>query len=326
MSVPLVSIVIPCHNAEAFVGDAVSSALGQTWSRKEVVVVDDGSTDGTCSVLERFDDQVRWETGPNRGACAARNRGLALCRGDYVQFLDADDMLHPQKVARSMEQMVGRQNILVYSRHRIIAFDSREPDPVQWNRSEAGEDAIPFMLSGDLPTPAPLHARPVVEHVGGFDESLPCAQDRDFHLKLALAGVRFLYLPDVLFTIRRRSGSIGTSNPVAVDVQRAIIAERVFSRLVAEGRLTTEYRTACAAMMLKAARGMVAKEPQLADTWKSRALDISPGSVHRVYSLPGRLVFRIFGFRRTESLASCMRSVRDRRVVANASGGVTSGR
>src|SRR5262245_29413048 len=100
---PLVSILIPCFNAVRWIEQAIESALAQTWDDKEVIVVDDGSTDGSLQVIRRFDDRIHWETGPNRGGNAARNRLTELSSGEWLQFLDADDYLLPDKIARQME-------------------------------------------------------------------------------------------------------------------------------------------------------------------------------------------------------------------------------
>src|SRR6266571_8933317 len=97
-----VSILIPCHNAERWVAQAVESALAQTWLQKEVLVVDDGSQDGSLDAIKKFGDRIRWETGPNRGGNAARNRLLKLARGEWLQYLDADDYLLPDKVAKQI--------------------------------------------------------------------------------------------------------------------------------------------------------------------------------------------------------------------------------
>src|ERR1700734_3340325 len=99
---PLVSILIPCFNAKQWIAQAIESALQQTWPEKEVIVVDDGSTDGSLGVIKRFEGRVRWETGPNRGGNQARNRLLELARGEWLQYLDADDYLLPDKVALQM--------------------------------------------------------------------------------------------------------------------------------------------------------------------------------------------------------------------------------
>jgi len=95
---PLVSVVIPCYNSQAYVGEAIRSALDQTHKNLEVIVIDDGSSDASLQVIKSFGQSVRWETGPNRGAPAARNRGAELARGEFIQFLDADDLLLPEKV------------------------------------------------------------------------------------------------------------------------------------------------------------------------------------------------------------------------------------
>src|SRR5580692_7261445 len=99
----LVSILIPCFNAEKWVAQAIESALAQTWPKKEVFVVDDGSTDASLEIIRHFDGRVRWETGPNRGGGAARNRLLQLAGGEWLQYLDADDFLLPQKLERQSE-------------------------------------------------------------------------------------------------------------------------------------------------------------------------------------------------------------------------------
>src|SRR6266568_6487042 len=98
-----VSILIPCHNAERWVAQAVESALAQTWLQKEVLVVDDGSQDGSLDAIKKFGDRIRWETGPNRGGNHTRNRLLELARGEWLQYLDADDYLLPDKIERQVE-------------------------------------------------------------------------------------------------------------------------------------------------------------------------------------------------------------------------------
>src|SRR5947208_2592225 len=98
----LVSILIPCYNAERWIAQAIESALAQTWPEKEVVVVDDGSTDGSLDVIKQFDGRIRWETGPNRGGNMARNRLRELAGGDWLQYLDADDYLLPDKIDDQM--------------------------------------------------------------------------------------------------------------------------------------------------------------------------------------------------------------------------------
>src|SRR5262245_14900968 len=89
----LVSVVIPCYNAERFLAETLESAFAQTYPHTEIIVVDDGSTDGSAKLIKDYGDRVKAELGANRGGSAARNRGTALARGEFIQFLDADDVL-----------------------------------------------------------------------------------------------------------------------------------------------------------------------------------------------------------------------------------------
>src|SRR4051794_31437339 len=99
----LVSVLIPAYNVERWIGQALLSALRQTWPRIEVIVIDDGSTDRTAEVAHSVRSRViRIVSQPNAGACAARNAALALAQGTYIQWLDADDLLHPEKIARQL--------------------------------------------------------------------------------------------------------------------------------------------------------------------------------------------------------------------------------
>src|SRR5271156_2795469 len=100
---PLVSILIPAYNAEAWISDTLRSAIAQTWDRKEIIVVDDGSKDQTLAVARRFESaQLRVVTQKNQGASATRNNAFSMSKGDYVQWLDADDLMSPDKTLTQM--------------------------------------------------------------------------------------------------------------------------------------------------------------------------------------------------------------------------------
>src|SRR5262245_53826716 len=108
MGDPLVSVVIPAFDAEAFLAETVESVLRQTWRRREVIVVDDGSTDGTPGVVRRFGDAVRYLRQENRGGGAARNAGASAARGDLVSFLDHDDLWAPETLERQVDVLRRR--------------------------------------------------------------------------------------------------------------------------------------------------------------------------------------------------------------------------
>src|SRR5262245_52646585 len=100
----LVSILVPAYNKEAWIEDTIKSALAQTWQHKELIIIDDGSKDRTLDVVRRYESAtVKVVTQENQGACAARNKAYSLAQGSYIQWLDADDLLHPQKIEAQMK-------------------------------------------------------------------------------------------------------------------------------------------------------------------------------------------------------------------------------
>lgn len=121
---PLVSILIPAYNAESTIAATLRSAVAQTWERKEIIIVDDGSTDGTFDVARQFESQsVSVLRQNNQGAAAARNTAFSLCHGDYIQWLDADDLLAPMKIERqltSLRETDSRRVLLRQWRDSII--------------------------------------------------------------------------------------------------------------------------------------------------------------------------------------------------------------
>ena len=108
---PLVSIVIPCYNAERWLAGAIESALGQNHVSAEVIVVDDGSTDASPEVIRQFKGKINCLSTSNRGPSAARNIGLKAARGEWIQFLDADDLLHPHKLHLSLKSCENYPNV-----------------------------------------------------------------------------------------------------------------------------------------------------------------------------------------------------------------------
>src|SRR5437762_10442063 len=100
---PDISVIIPCFNAEHFIREAIESVLQQTHCDFEIIVVDDGSTDGSRAIVESIGPTIGLVCGPNLGASAARNRGTRLAKGEFIQYLDADDVLAPDALARRVE-------------------------------------------------------------------------------------------------------------------------------------------------------------------------------------------------------------------------------
>ncbi len=214
MSQPLVSIIIPCHNAEPWIESAITSALEQTWNHVEVIVIDDGSTDGSLERIKRFGRAVRWETVPRAGACAARNRGITISQGERLQFLDADDILLPDCVEGKLAFSCDTDQRVCCNVAGLETDGSEDLSPF-WNRDRYDLDTI--LRSGSPPTPGPLHYRAELEALGGFRSNLPCAQEFDLHLRMALhLNVCFVSNGKTGALIRATPGSVSRASGVRV--------------------------------------------------------------------------------------------------------------
>ncbi len=205
---PLVSIIIPCYNAASTVGAAIDSALAQTYSHIEIIVIDDGSHDESVQVLRSYGYEITWQTGPNRGGGAARNRGLLIARGEMVQFLDADDVLYPQKLEFQVPLLLRAKGNLVYGNSDVTRGTRADgvdacwvPGSNNWRRN---------VLFDRIQTSAPLHWKSDLDAIGGFRESLPCCQEKDLHIRLAMNGIEFRHVDQSLHLVCRREGSVSS--------------------------------------------------------------------------------------------------------------------
>jgi glycosyltransferase involved in cell wall biosynthesis len=304
---PLVSIIIPCFNGEAFVGDAIQSALAQSYPQREVIVIDDGSTDGSLDVIRSFGDQVRWETGPNRGGCAARNLGLQLSCGKFIQFLDADDLLHPDKLERQVPLAV-RSHKIVYCRWETQSL-SASAGQLHCSRFQH-QDPVVLVVTRVITTSAPLYPKSRLDQIGGWCESLSCAQDHDLNLRLAAADAEFVEIPDVLMTLRRRASSVSADVLPVID-QVAEVNRQVLSLLQRDGRLTEERSRAFAESFARMAR-IYARHRRLD---KARRLFSEARCVHTSGGLDGaygeatRWLLRLVGPEATELLVHIKRQL-----------------
>ena len=196
----LVSIIIPTFNARRWLGEAVDSALGQSYRSREVIVVDDGSTDGTGEWLNsQYGDKIRYLSKSNGGLSSARNVGLSEAQGEYIQFLDSDDFIDLEKVATHVAHLDAHPETDVAYGHSLC-FDDGEPDRLfDWPRCDRYADGNIFggllYPEGYILTHATLSRRASLMRAGGFDESLSSCVDWDYWMRVAWSGARFTYVP-----------------------------------------------------------------------------------------------------------------------------------
>lgn len=193
---PLISVVIPCYNAERYLAAAIDSILAQQHPSLEIIVVDDGSRDGSCALVERDYPGVRLERQANAGAAAARNRGIALARGSWVAFLDADDIWLPGKLAAQWDQLQAHPECrLNYTAWQVWRSDAPRPDAGLLAQLDAQRDDLQrwagasgwvypqLMLDCVVWTGTVLAQRSLLQELGGFDTSLHVGEDYDLWLR-----------------------------------------------------------------------------------------------------------------------------------------------
>ena len=217
MEGPLVSVVVPAFNAAPTIGSTLDSIARQTYRRLDVVIVDDGSTDGTNSLIRRFclsDPRMRLIEQSNSGVAAARNAGIRASRGDFVAFIDADDLWHPTKIERQMRALLdqGPDVALAYSPFRVIDGEGNVV------ASAKRQDASGWVLDRHLRAnivgngSSILVRKSVLQEFGGFDSWLRqqgAEGCEDLLLQLRIASrYKFCEVPEYLVGYRRHGGNM----------------------------------------------------------------------------------------------------------------------
>jgi glycosyltransferase involved in cell wall biosynthesis len=192
-----VSILIPCYNAERWIAQAIESALTQTYPHKEIIIVDDGSTDDSLRIIKTFEDCIRWESQSNQGGNATRNRLLSLSSGEWIQYLDADDYLKQDKIAKQIQFLMQHPDAeVIYSPH--ITEDICEQE-FQYNTTPITDfpnyqDLWLLTIQWHMPqTGGLLFRKSALLDIGGWQENLKHCQDYDLYARLLMANKKFAY-------------------------------------------------------------------------------------------------------------------------------------
>lgn len=221
----LVSTIIPTFNRRVLVCRAIESALSQSYAEQEIIVIDDGSSDGTAAMLrERYGASICCVSQPNAGVSSARNRGLALARGEFVALLDSDDEWQCDKLAKQVALLRACPQLGLVLTDVLRVDGRRQPIDVFHRREFIREDGR--VLAQVLRNPALVPAstmirREVFAAVGGFDESLRTAEDVEFHLRVA-ARFGVGVIEEVLTTAMRGHDGLSSDPGSASDYVRVV--------------------------------------------------------------------------------------------------------
>jgi glycosyltransferase involved in cell wall biosynthesis len=278
MAMAVVSIIIPTYNRAHLVAEAVESVLNQTYRDFELIVVDDGSTDNTEEIVRSFlDDRVKYVKQSNKGVSAARNMGIATAKGDFIAFLDHDDLFLPEKLSVQLARMRYDPKVgLVYS----LYFGTM------------GTEA-PRRLAGACHSPVELHhlllgslihlstalvRRSYLQQVGGFDEQLRYGgEDRDICLRLVLAGCEMVCVANPLTIIRQQPNSLARASFDHREETWRVVLDRAFSDPRMPPEMQALRTRAFATQLVRvAAWGYTGLSPDIGRDFLERALVIDP--------------------------------------------------
>jgi len=231
-----VSIIIPAFNHARFLSEAIESVLSQTYSSTELIVLDDGSTDETGSILARYGHQFHWESQTNMGQAATLNKGGAMAQGEILGYLSADDVLYPKAVARAVATLNADTGLVaVYPDFEQIDEASRVLSIVHTPEFDYAEMVLRATCP---PGPGAFFRRSAYEAAGGWDVTLRRIPDFEFWLRLGLIG-RFRRIPEVLANYRVHDKAQSFS---AVNVSQADEIVRVIDALLENPNLSSKIR------------------------------------------------------------------------------------
>ena len=206
---PLVSIIIPTHNRKSLLSEAIDSCLAQSYSNIEILIIDDGSTDDTEAFIRSVlsgagKTKVSYTVQVNGGACNARNHGLRLAQGEYIQFLDSDDVLLPDKISRQISAATagGVSDV-------CVCYGRSGPIESGWDNAQRigylGPDYLEMLCSRCVfvvQTSAPLWRKTFLEREMGWNEQLRCAQDWEYYIRLFAMSPTAAFVGEDLFWLR----------------------------------------------------------------------------------------------------------------------------
>lgn len=312
-----VSILIPCYNSGQWISKAILSALNQTYPIREIIVIDDGSTDSSRDIIQGFGDAIQWEAQHNQGSNAARNRLLDLSTGDWIQYLDADDYLLPDKIEKqvnyleSLEAEGVRPDVL-YS-PSILEF---------WDETAVKQEILPIPEPHDpwillarwyLPqTGSPLWRKQAIVDVGGWNPDQPCCQEHELYLRLLKAGKDFQYCPHAGSVYRQWSNSTLCKRDMRLTWEKRLeIEQNMEDHLAQVYQMTPERQWAINQARFECARVIWPTDLD----WANRIMDLINDRDRQfcphgpAAPLMYRLAYRLAGFEGAEQFADQKRRV-----------------
>lgn len=311
MDKPLVTICIPTRNTERWLRQAIDSALNQTWRPLEVIVIDDGSTDGTPALLESYGNRIQWRSTPPRGGNPARNLGLSLAAGEWVQFLDADDYLLPDKIDSQFGE-IGVENHfdLIFSPELIERWVDGKALEHESKPVPTDGDLFRQWLAWELPgTQGGLWRKKTLVAIGGWNDTMPCCQDYELYARALRQGLQITWTEKPLNVYRIWSEStVCRRNPQELIEVKTKLMDDMIAYLKSQAQWTPARKMAAAQGFFEMSRRLATVNPARAYSFHDEKRKL--GLIHLAGpAAPTRYqaIYSLLGFKWAERLARILR-------------------
>ena len=306
-----VSVIIPCYNAAPWIRQTLESVAQQAVGGLETIVVDDGSTDGSAEIVRQVAPGARMVQTSRRGPSHARNTGTAQATGEFLQYLDADDLLTPGKISTQLTALTQQHADVAYGDWQALIPDGDAHRPGRLvQRQLAGDPEVALFTDFWCPPAAYLFRRTIVERVGGWPLGLPIIQDARFALDCALHGGRFVYCPGIMAYYRVHHGeSVSRQDPRAFVQDCLTNAMQVEQWWQQHGGITEPRRRALVHVYGSVARGSFRRDPPTFESAYQTLERLQPGYTPET---PWHLALasRLVGYRHAEAFAWAWRRVK----------------
>jgi len=193
---PLISVIIPVYNGEAFLAEAIQSVLNQNYYPIEIIIVDDGSTDSTAKIVASFDKLVNYTCQENAGVASARNKGVRLAKGEFIAFIDADDIWPPYKIESQFRPFSENPELEIVQGLIQRFLSSGAKPPPHFIKSRDEQTALTLHLG------AGLIKKSVFDKIGLFDETMKLSEDIDWFLRAIEYGIRISVIEEAVYLYR----------------------------------------------------------------------------------------------------------------------------
>jgi glycosyltransferase involved in cell wall biosynthesis len=300
---PLVSILVPCYNAAPWLAETLESAIAQTWKNTEIIVVDDGSSDQSLAIAQSYASKGIQVLGQsNQGASAARNHALRIAQGDFIQFLDADDLLAPDKIEQQLQSLnlAGPNPVMsgAWARFHQTPTEARFIPQLLWRDLSAIQWLTLAWQHHLMMHPAAwLVPRSLTEAVGGWNETLSLDDDGEYFCRIILASQQVLFCPTARSYYRsRNAGSLSDQKSYAA-WKSALAALQLEEQHLLCVRDSPQTRAACAARYQRFLYAAYPTHPELIKTAEARIRELGGTQIRPEGGAGFRLITSLFGWK-----------------------------